>query len=223
MHDDAPAFLTDNSHVLLSGVTGSGEAAGGKTATANWWADRLVEAGHFDYAVAFDPKGRQFRGTDVTGVRDAASAVEDGARRLDWSPEGRADLAERHDMAARFVEGTAGSVVMVHDDAALYADGDGLAWATALGGNPGPGDYPVKSLVVTQDPWDLPRKAVRANLANVGWVGPMTDDAARYFDVMQKSGMADVVRAEHDAFWWSVHDGAEVHTFTPVPGEYADG
>lgn len=216
-----PNFLTDNSHVLLSGVTGSGETAGGKTATANWWQTQLVEQGHVEWSITYDPKGGQFTGQTVRGPTEAADAVQAGANQLNWWPRHESDLADQHDDAIRFAEGLRGSVVVVHDDAVTYADADSLQWATALAGNPGKGQDPIKSIVVSQDPWDLPRKGVRANINNLGWVGEPTPEMERYYDVMRRGHVAEEIAERHTApYMWSVHDGSELHTYEPVPERF---
>jgi len=61
---DYPAVFTDNGHVLISGITGSRDEMGGKTALANWWAATHGRA-NFDLVVFFNAKG---------AVRSAASA-----------------------------------------------------------------------------------------------------------------------------------------------------
>lgn len=224
---DAPTWLTDNTHVLVSGVTGSGDAFGGKTSTAAWWLDMAVERGHFDYALAFDLKGGRFPGADVTNAHEAAEAVQRGERRLDWtvngSPVDMGDFSDEHAEAMSFASGLNGSVIVAHDDAVMYGDADSLRWATALAGNPSGGDHAVKSLVISQDPWDLPRKGVRSNLPVLVWVGPTGEDSERYFDVMKKSAAHDLVSQRHtEPFMWSAVDGdGSVTTYGPVPEKYA--
>jgi hypothetical protein len=111
---------------------------------------------------------------------------------------------------------------MIHDDAVMFGSAESLAWATALAGNPGPGSDPIKSIVVSQDAWDLPRRGVRANLNNMGWVGPMTDAGRRYWQTMEREAAADAIADRHiEPYMWSVHDGTELHTFDPVPDDYA--
>lgn len=215
-------YLYDGTHVLIAGVTGSGNQWGGKTATANWWADCLVERGHYDFMVAFDQKGGNYVGERVDGPQAAAQAVQEGHRRLDWSPDGWGDFGEQHVDMVRFADGLNGSVVLVHDDAVMYADSDSLKYATALGGNPGDGGDAMKSLVVSQDPWDLPRKGVRSNLPVMAWVGPTTEEAESYFRGMKKGSAFETIRERHTRpHMWSVVDGDRVDTFDPVPEEYA--
>lgn len=223
-----PVFA-DGSHVLISGVTGAGDDFGGKTSTAAWWLETAVGAGHFDYGLAFSPKGNRFPGPTVTNSREAAQAVSSGARVIEWTISGppaqlaSSDFGDAHAEAMSFAWGLNGSVLAVHDDAVMFAKADSLAWSTALAGNPGPGEDRIKSIVVSQDPWDLPRQAVRSNLPVLVWVGPLGDDAKRYFDVMKKADAADVVRERHtEPYMWSVIDGdGEVMTFGPVPERFA--
>jgi len=220
-----PEFVTDSSPVLLSGATGSNARAGGKTATANWWMDSLVAGEHVEYAVAYDPKGGQFVGERVETAEEAAEAVRQGARRIDWTrPSATAgNLDEWFTAATRFADGLPGEAVIVADDAQMYPDSAGLAGAVSMGGNPGPDGDAVKTIVTAQDPWDLPRTAVRVNLNNLGWVGPMTDAGRRYFETFSLEGVADDVDDRHtEPFVWSVWDGMDLLTFDPVPEQYAE-
>jgi hypothetical protein len=220
-----PAF-TDGTHVLISGVTGSGADFGGKTTTAAWWMDTAVESGHFQYGIAFSPKGNRFPGPTVTSAREAANAVANGKRIIEWTVDGRpgsvGSLHEEHANCMDFVSGVNGDVLAVHDDAVMYSGADSLSWATALAGNPAPGENRVKSLVVSQDPWDLPRKGVRTNLPVLVWVGP-SGSAERYFDCMKKSDAYELVNERHtEPYMWSVVDGDDnVITFAPVDERYA--
>lgn len=220
-------YFTDNGHVLLSGITGSKEHHGGKTATANWWQHTLIEQGHFDYAVCFSPKGNNFKAVNVSSPHEAANAVQNGSRNLEWivkgSPASFGDgtVSDAHVEAMSFADGLNGDVVAVHDDAQIYPDSNALAWACSMGGNPGSGGA-VKSLVASQDPWDLPRKAVRANIDTLVWVGPVNKDAERYFEVMKmKEQVSAVKKAHKEPHMFSVVTGGDVDTFNPVPGEFA--
>lgn len=216
-----PAFLTDPAHVSLSGVTGSAEGAGGKTSTANWWGDMLLERGHFLFMLSFDVKGGNYVGASVSNAAEAAKAIKAGNRRINWQPIAMGDLEEQHTQAVQFADGLNGPTVMIHDDAVNYADSAGLKHAISMAGNPSDGN-PVKSLVVSQDMWDLPRKGIRSNIHNVGWVGPATPEMRRYFEVMKRPDVADQIEARHvEPFMWSVHDGMELHTYQPVPEEYS--
>lgn len=220
-----PAF-TDGSHVLVAGISGSGDRFGGKTSTCSWLVDHLVPD-HFDFGVCFSPKGHNFPGPTVTTAPDAADAVASGARVVEWSVSGSPfdvdDLDERHAEAMDFADGLDGSVVAIHDDAAGYAGSDSLAWATSMAGNPASGDDPIKSLVVTQDPWDLPRRSVRTNLPTVVWVGPLSSEGEKFF---RQNGLSDVVepiRERHSVpYRWSVIDpDGRVTSFRPVDESYA--
>lgn len=229
MNESTHPVFTDGTHVLISGTTGAGADFGGKSAVANWWLDTAVPS-HFDYGIAFSPKGNRFRGAPtVTNAREAARTVNRGTRSVEWSLDSAPtelaseSMSDAHGQAMSFAHGLNGSVLAIHDDAVMYSDSDSLAWATALAGNPSDGGGRVKSLVVTQDPWDLPRKAVRSNLPVMVWVGPLGDDAQRYFDSMKKAEAANKVREAHtEPYMWSVIDGSgDVTTYAPVPEKYA--
>lgn len=222
--------LADSTPVYVGGVTGGAQTddAGGKTTTAAWWTDKAVEAGHFRFALAFSPKGSNFPDFEqVSNAREAAAAVKDGARRLEWTPPGSPadmpDLDDAHAEAMSFADGLRGDVIAVHDDAQLYPGADSLAWAVSMAANPGGADDVVKSLVVAQDPWDLPRQSIRSNLTVMVWVGPVTDNAERYFQVMETPDVAEKVRERHARpYMWSVIDAdGSVTSFEPVPDRYA--
>lgn len=220
-----PVFA-DGSHVLISGVTGSGDEYGGKSSVAAWWLDTAVPV-HFDFGIAFSPKGSRFAGPTVTNAREAADAIGSGSRIVEWSVSGSPTnfdaLGDAHAEAMSFASGLAGDVLAVHDDAITYAGADSLKWCCALAGNPSGDGNRIKSIVVSQDPWDLPRKAVRSNLPVLIWVGPVTDEIDKFFRQSGKGPAVDVVRERHDRpFMWSVVDGAgTVSTFNPVPDRYA--
>lgn len=219
--------LADATHVLIAGVTGAGDGFGGKTSTAAWWLDHAVP-GHFRYGVAFSPKGHRFDfATTVTSPLEAAEAIGDGARVLEWTIDGSPmdvdNLEDAHAQAMSFASGLEGDVLAVHDDAVRYSGADSLEWCTALAGNPAPGDDRIKSLVVTQDAWDLPRRGVRSNLPVFVWVGPLSDEGEKFLKQSGKGKAAEVVRKRHTVpYRWSIIDGdGRVDTFDPVPEQYA--
>lgn len=224
---DAPYFV-DNSHLLFAGITGAGAREGGKTATSNWLQAKLVRQGHFDYSVCFSLKGGNFDAATVRDAEEAAQAIADGDRRIEWTVEGSpasfdsGTVATAHVEAMSFADGLNGDVVAVHDDAQMYPDSNALAWASSMAGNPGSGSA-VKSLVVCQNPWSLPETNVRTNMGAMVWVGPVNDNAERYFRVMQMSGQLATVRERHtEPFMFSVVTESAVDTYAPVPEKFAE-
>lgn len=225
---DRATYFVDTSHLLFAGITGAGEAEGGKTATCNWLQHELVRRGHFDFSVCFSPKGGNFDAVTVRSPDEAAGAVAEGHSRLEWTVDGSPasfdsdTVADAHVEAMSFADGLNGDVVAVHDDAQMYPDSSALAWAASMAGNPGSGEA-VKSLVVCQNPWALPETNVRTNMGAMVWVGPVNDNAERYFKVMQMGGQLDTVKRRHtEPFMFSVVTESEVHTYAPVPEEYAE-
>jgi len=208
-------YFTDRTHVLISGVTGSGDAYGGKTATANWWLDSVVPS-EFDYGFYFDPKGTAtIQGHTVHGLTRVGSLVREGTRTFHVQP-GWEERDKAHTALMQFVdEHLDGSALLIHDEAYSYEGR--LEWATATAGNA----VPAKSIVVSQDVWDLPRN-VRSNTPVKVWVGPYTDEAKRYFEVMGIKSKGETIRERHtEPYMWSVIDGDTVDTYNPVPSKYA--
>jgi len=223
MTRELPPYWFDGVHVLVAGTTGSGERWGGKTATAHYWATLAVEAGPYDNAIAYAPKGGGFAWPNVTTALEAAQEVQDGGRYLMWTPQDRSDPAADHADAVSFARGLSGRTVMVHDDAVTYSASDSLAMATALAGNPTGGGGGVKSIVATQDPWDLPRRGVRSNLPVITWVGPVTDEAMSWFQQVKTGKIGERVKAAHadTPYTFTVINGDEIHTYDPVPSDFA--
>lgn len=225
--------LTDGTHCLVAGVTGSGERWGGKTSTAAWWMDSVVPddlaaPAHFRYGIAFSPKGNRFPNAKTVSDMDSAfEALGERRTKIEWTVDGSPidgiDLSSSHAECMEFARRLPGDVFLVHDDAVLYSSADSLQWATATAGNPPPGDPRIKSVVVSQDPWDLPRRGVRSNLPVLIWVGPTTAEAEKFFRQSGKSEAFDVVESRHkEPYRWSIIDGAgDVATFNPVPSDYA--
>lgn len=219
---DSPNYLTDRTHVVLSGVTGSGDRYGGKTVTANWWATRLVEQGHYDFSVFFDPKGKRFvRGHEVADWKGLHDAVTDGAEHVQVVPPVSADEVDVHAGVVRYLSGLDDhQVVMVHDEADDI-DGEWLGKAVSRMGNPGRGAA-LKNLVVVQHPWGVSETVVGSNTPVKVFVGPVTSEHERYFDAMQVGSAFETIERRHtDPFVWSAIDGGDVTTFDPVPAEYA--
>jgi hypothetical protein len=224
MTDGTPAYWWDGSHVMIVGATGAGSDKGGKTATAHYWATAALDHG-FDYAIAYAPKGGGYAFPAVRDARAAATAIADGLPAVMWVPRDAAEPADEHADVVAFAEGLDGDVLLVHDDAVMYDEADSLKRSTALLGNPADEDDDrVKSIVATQDPWDMPRKGVRSNVDVVAWVGPLTDAGRSW--LRQRGTGEDRIDAieEHGRtpHAWSVLNADDLDRYPPVPEAFAE-
>lgn len=210
-------YLTDGSHVAISGVTGVGRKFGGKSVTANWWQYNAVEKGWYDLSVYFNPKHDDFvKGEAVHSLKGFAESYQAGTRRFDFRPASTSG-ADEHGRVMEFLNELPDSVLVVHDEAASYADADSLHWATARAGN----EADMRSLVIAQRPWDL-GESVLANCPLKVWVGPTTPEARRYFQSLQIESAFDLVEQNTGPHMWSVIDGGSyVETNPPVPADFA--
>ena len=203
-------YLTSGGHVLISGATGAGERYGGKSATAHWWVDNLIDNGWIDTAVIVDPGNGPYRYQEYQTLRGMAQAYQSGARRFSWPREsGITELV-------RFVDALEEPSCIVFDEAWMYGDAEGLNDCIRNLGNQ---DNPVRGIVVSQRAFDLPQ-AVRNSCPLKCWVGPITTEGEKY---LQSSGMKHIASdVDLDPYHWLVTDGGElVSVNAPVPEEYA--
>ena len=213
-------YLTDNSHMLITGATGAGSRFGGKSSTANWLFEQSVDRGHFEAGVYFDPKGHSFiRGETVRSLGDLVGAWQRGQRLFHYVPT---EPEPEHSNLIQALRNTTGQKIIVHDEAHSVADSDMLDWCVRQGGNVGQrfatGD--IRSVVVSQHPWDLP-ESVGQNVPLMVWVGPKTQQAKRYFDTMG-IGSAFAELPDAPPYHWTVIDAGEiVKTHAAVPEAYA--
>ena len=219
-------YLTDGSHVLLAGATGSGAEYGGKSVTANWWYCGSVESGWHDLGVYFDPKGLSFvrRRADasVSSLKGFAEAFRAGKRRIQYRPAYET-LETEHVRLREFLRQLPGTKLVVHDEAHEYDDV--LGWWLSQAGNLGNSETEttgsIRSLCVTQRPWNLPEE-LRANMPVKVWVGPLGNEGRRFLQSEQMETAAVEIGANTGQYRWSVTDAGEyVHTNPPVPEKYA--
>lgn len=217
-----PYYLTDGAHVLIAGATGSGEKYGGKSVLANWWYANAVKTGNRDIGVFFNPKRLSFvRGTEVSTRKGLAEAYRAGKRLFDYRP---GDAEDSHRGLVATLRNLPGAKIVVSDEAQSYRDSDSLNWLLSQGGNMANSAEPtgdIRSLVVTQRPWNLPEE-LRANMPLKIWVGPYGNEASHFFQAEQMGAAGAMVEAATGPFRWSVTDGGDyVRTHKPVPEEYA--
>lgn len=224
-------YLNDGSHVLISGATGAGSDYGGKSVLANWWFQKSVLNGWHDVGVFFDPKGLQYvsRSDQVRRVRSLqglAQSYRAGYRLFDYYPRSteKDDLEQEHERLIQMLRELPGGKIVVHDEAQSYQDSSGLNWCLSQGGNMSNSSEPtddVRSLVVTQRPWNLGEE-LRANMPLKIWVGPFGNEARRFFQGEQMEAAGKKVAELTAPYHWSVTDGGDyVTTHQPVPEKYA--
>lgn len=218
-------YLTDGSHVLISGATGAGDTYGGKSVLANWWYDNSVRQGWHSLGVFYNPKGLSYvRGVTVRGLDDLARHYREGARLFDFRPDSNYG-ADEHKPLIDMLRELPGSKIVVHDEAQGYSDSDGLAWCLSQGGNLGSSEATsdsIRSMLVTQRPWNLPER-MRAEAPLKIWVGPATSEGERFFSVENMKPAYERVKDNSGKYRWSVTNAGEfVETNQPVPEEYAE-
>lgn len=217
-------YLNDGGHVLISGATGAKADYGGKTSTANWWFEQSVEKGHHDAGLFFNPKGHSaVRGVEVRDLGELARAYRDGARLFNYNPRvrpGETDgLASEFSDVAEVLRQLPGDWIVVADEAQDYRESAYLDWILSQGGNLEGGGF--TALVLTQRPWNLSEE-LRGNMPVKIWVGPVTTEGRKFFQVENMSNVVEQVERETGPYHWAVTDGGDYqHVNPPVPEEYA--
>lgn len=211
-------YLTDGGHVLISGATGAKETYGGKTTTANWWFTQSVEQGWHDVGLFINPKGHRFvngkngQSRPYSTLKGVAQGYRAGSRL--FSVE-----TSDPDPYIQFLRQLPGEKIVVFDEAQSYRDSETLDWVLSQGGNLDGGSF--TGLVLTQRPWNLPEE-LRANLPVKIWVGPITSEGRKFFEVEHMRDVARQLEGEMEPFHWAVTDGGEFqHVNPPVPSSYA--
>lgn len=215
-------YLTDGSHVLISGATGAGEEFGGKSVLANWWFSQSVRQGWHDLGLFYNPKGLNYvRGRTVSSLQGLAQSYRAGYRLFDYRPR---DVVEEHEAVIDTLEQLPGSKIVGHDEAQSYQGSPKLSRSLAQLGNMGSASMPtddIRSLVITQRPWNLTEE-LRANMPLKVWVGPFGNEAEHFFNAERMTAAGEKVRENTGAYRWSVTDAGEyVETNPPVPEEFA--
>jgi len=220
-------YLTDGSHVLVSGATGAGDDYGGKSVLGNWWFRQSVGRGWHDLGVFFNPKGLGYvSGGDVRRVRTLrglAQSYRAGYRLFDYYPKD-GGTEQSHGRLIDMLRNLPGEKIVVHDEAQQYKEADSLNWCLAQGGNMANSSEKtddIRSLVVTQRPWNLSEE-LRANMPLKIWVGPFGNEAEHFFSAERMDRAAEKVAENTAPYHWSVTDGGDyVETNAPVPEKYA--
>jgi len=209
-------FLTDRSHVLISGVTGARSRYGGKTALANWW---LCEpAQRDDLRIFLNPKhDEEVRGRSVASVEELAREMRDGHRHFDLAPQSSdwETVSERLMMFVRALPQLMSKTVVI--DEAPEMDEEALLTMVRVLGNMAT----CKTLLLAQAPGDLPVKIRRQVV--LAWVGPFTGSNAHVFEANDLGAHVDHLH-EQGPYEWSVILGPAPEDrveFAPVPEEFA--
>ena len=203
-------YLTAGGHVLIGGATGAGDRYGGKSSTAHWWVENLISGGWVDSVFVVDPGSGPYQYREFRTLRGMAQSYHSGTRRFTWPREsGVTELVE-------FVDALSGSSAIVFDEAWMYDGSEGMENCIRNLGNQ---EDPVRGIVVSQRPYDLP-ESIRNSCPVKCWVGPITTEGEQYF---RSGGMGHIPDGHDlDPFHWIVTDGGEVVDVNPpVPEEYA--
>jgi len=216
-------YLQNGAHVLITGATGAGDEYGGKTVLANWWFEQSVKSGQFDFGLFFNPKGHNFvRGVTIRSLEELVQEYQSGTRMFEYIP--RRDSAAEHAQLVETLRQVPGDKILIHDECHEVSDSEMLDWCYRQGGNVGNGSRfatgDIRSIGVTQHPWDLP-ESVTNNAPLMVWVGPKTQQSKRYFQSMQISGVYDEI-GDVPPYHWAVIDAGElVEINKAVPEEYS--
>lgn len=212
-------ILTDDGHVLITGTTGAGEGMGGKTTTANWWHEQAVETGQRAASLFYNAKGQAgIRGYTCRSLGELAQAYQQGSRVLDFQPPSDYG-AEEHEYVVQWFRRLPGEKQMVHDEVSFYSDSEGLNWCLAQGGNMGSDS--IRSLVLTQYPWDLSQRHLNLLIWRV-YVGEPTKSTQRFLEAMGLGQLAGEIRQKAAPYHWVAITGDEItNVYEPVPESYA--
>lgn len=214
-------YLTDRSHILISGVTGARTDYGGKTGLANWIATAWGR--QFFGLVLFlnfkqDAKPAEFAEVEVDDVQGVAEAMSKGHTHICLTPADP-DWQAVHDRVRGFIDALPKDIdkLVVHDEAPEYDD-ESLMWFVRVAGN----GANCKSLVIAQAPGDLSMAVRRQTI--LCWVGPVSEDNRHVFQANHRENHYRWMRENHDPYQWSVLLGPEDSdrdTFEPVPERFA--
>lgn len=218
-------YLDNSAHMLVVGATGAGDGFGGKTVMANWLFERSYAKNHVDMGLFYNPKGHTFvEGSQVRTLGNLVDQYQNGERLFNYVP--RTDSEAEHTQLIRALRKVRGQKLIVHDETHEYADSKMLDWCFRQGGNVGNGNRfetgDIRSISVTQHPWDLPED-VSHNAPLLVVVGPKSGQLSAFFDSLRMGDAYDEIPSDKPAYTWSVIDGGEyVETNAPVPKEYAE-
>lgn len=216
-------YLTDFTHMLITGSTGSGSEYGGKSVLSGWIADNSVKSGFVDISIIFNVKGHDFfPGEKCYSIKDVVTSYNSGNKIINYIPD-ETPIAE-HSRLVEVFKKVSGRKLFVHDEAHMLSDSPELDWCFRQGGNVG-SKYRtgnIRSIAVTQHPWDLKNSTLN-NTPLIVWIGPKTAQAKRYFQTMQIESAYKQIPENIEPYHWAVIDAGEfVEINAPVPQKYAN-
>ncbi|RNJ25467.1 hypothetical protein [Halosegnis longus] len=217
------AYLSDNSPVLITGVTGAQGSYlddegqyGGKSALATWWTAthgstrNLVIFGNFKNDGVSDVL-TDFR--EVGSISELATAMSDGWRRFVLTPNDGDWEAVSRRLEGFIRELPDAMTKLVVLDESPELDEDAVLSFVRVHGN----GANCKTLVLAQSPTDLSTSIVKQTL--LCWVGPMKNDYLSWFRTHDYEAAFEFIDSAHDPYHWSVVLGKgedEWHHYQPV-------
>lgn len=214
-------YLTDGSHLLLTGPTGSKTVYGGKTSLAAYLADNPLR--ERELVIVLNVKQDDLASIladyrEVGSVDELATAMSDGARRLiltptdpDWEAVSERLVA----FVAELPSNTSKALVL---DEVPELDEESVLTAVRVLGN----GANCKSVLLSQSPTDVSTSIVKQVIPV--WVGPVPSSYRAWFRTYSYAEAYDYIAEHHDPYEWTVilgpGDGDWDH-YDAVPEVYA--
>lgn len=212
-------YMTDQSHFLITGVTGARTDYGGKTSLATWWADTHGRAA-FDVVIFANVKNddapEQHADAVVDDVEGIGRAIGDGAQFVTLSPTDH-DWEAVSRRLKQFVQALPDDMSkFVVLDEGPELDEDAILWFVRVAGN----GNSTKTLLLSQEPGAVPGRGQ----CILVWIGPVQENQRHVFRANKRENHFDAMREQHEPYHWSVLLGPEDTDrdhYRPVPEEYA--
>lgn len=214
-------YLTDGSHLLLTGPTGSKTVYGGKTSLAAYLADNpLRERGLVVFLnVKHDDLAGVLEGyREVGSIEELADAMADGHRRIivtprdpDWEA-----VSERLVAFVRELPSDTSKAIILDEVPEL--DEDAVLTAVRVLGN----GANCKSVLLSQSPTDVSTSIVKQVIPV--WVGPVPSSYRAWFRSYSYAEAYEYIAESHDPYQWTVILGpgqGDWDHYDAVPEVYA--
>jgi len=215
------SYLTDGSHLLLTGPTGSKTDYGGKTSLAAYLSDNPLRERELVVFlnVKHDPIGRVLEDyTEVDSVDALADAMSSGARRVIVTPTD-SDWEAVSKRLVQFVRALPSelSKAIVLDEVPELDDEAVLTAVRVLGNGAN-----CKSVLLSQSPTDVSTSIVKQVVPV--WVGPVPSSYRAWFRSYSYAEAYEYIAEHHSPYEWTVilgpGDGDWDH-YKAVPEDYA--
>jgi len=212
-------YLTDRTHMLITGVTGSRTNYGGKTSLATWWADTHGRASTdvvLYLNVKLDEPPEEHAGVVARNLQEVGEAIGEGHQFVCFSPMDHdwEDVSVRfRDFVARLDRDLEKLVVL---DEGPELDEDAILWFLRVAGN----GNNCKTLLLSQEPGAVPGRGQ----CSLVWVGPVQENQRHVFRANNRENHFDAMQREHEPYHWSVLTGPgddDRDHYRPVPEKYA--